>query len=145
MLLSAYKNFASAFFFDSLHLSELTSRVLLSPVEIFLLVFFFPFYFFLICPALPHLHFFFICHVLAVLFLPCPSHARIPCRYKLPPQQQFLHGAPGCKLLGLHLSLTCTDPLLLPLTAGTSCHPSSTSTWNPRALWYCLTRPAPSQ
>lgn len=62
----------------------------------------------------------------------------------------FLHEALG-RITGtdrsfyaLFLLSPVLIPLLLPLLADTSCRPSSTSTWNPRALWYCLMRPAPS-
>jgi len=93
-------------------LFELTSRVLLPHGKV-LSVFFFPFYFFLMCPALPHLYFFFICPVLAVLLLPCPSSALIPCRYKLPPYQQFLHGASmhfrgNASITAVYIGLTST-------------------------------------
>lgn len=141
----------------SMSLFELTSRVLL-PHGKFLSVFFFPFYFFLMCPALPHLYFFFICPVLAVLLVPCPSSALIPCRYKLPPYQQFLHGASmhfrgNASITAVYIGLTstasssswsllsgpvcCAFLCCLPLhhvlvpclyLAGTSCHSSSIST-----------------
>lgn len=86
-----------------------------------------------------------------------PYSSASTCWYKLSSQQHFYTEPQGASLaltaafirlsflLLLLLLSPAPIPLLLPLLAGTSCHPSSTSTWSPRALWYCLMRPVPSQ